>query len=405
VLLGLKRALFISDPPDQPTMSGISHGRDSPAWGLSPMRGAEDREYWSGPDSGAHGGTRAGRGNTASDASKRRRSPAPGSRMKASISGGASPAVSGGGGAVAGGDRPVQVCANCGTTKTPLWRKDKETGESNCNACGIYKQTHGYPRPVNMRPADSAGGDSGAVAGGGSQPRSVPAKGKRGSHGTGSGLGTSPGVMSGYSGTPPGTSSGLHLPGTGPQHRRLSAGAYPGKPPLPPPAIRPNFLTSPPHASTGGTGSTPPVPAAVLPPWTSPPPAVPMFGMRPPGMAPGSASPSPDQAPRPPPAVPMLSNPVHPGPAVQYGSSSTGEVPSSGAPTVVKGWPAGLTLPPGSSAPGAMNVPGMPATSQGVPRPPAIGAPAAPLGLPIGRVCIQGVSDSHIQRRMHMRHK
>ncbi|GLC41051.1 hypothetical protein PLESTB_000948700 [Pleodorina starrii] len=55
------------------------------------------------------------------------------------------------------------LCANCGTTQTPLWRKDRETGETVCNACGIYKQTHGFDRPVNGRqpapqPAHGGGG-------------------------------------------------------------------------------------------------------------------------------------------------------------------------------------------------------------------------------------------------------
>ncbi|GIL67592.1 hypothetical protein Vafri_20954 [Volvox africanus] len=43
------------------------------------------------------------------------------------------------------------LCGNCGTTQTPLWRKDRVTGETVCNACGIYKQTHGFDRPVGGR--------------------------------------------------------------------------------------------------------------------------------------------------------------------------------------------------------------------------------------------------------------
>ncbi|EFJ52910.1 hypothetical protein VOLCADRAFT_86378 [Volvox carteri f. nagariensis] len=43
------------------------------------------------------------------------------------------------------------LCANCGTTQTPLWRKDRVTGDTVCNACGIYKQTHGFDRPVGGR--------------------------------------------------------------------------------------------------------------------------------------------------------------------------------------------------------------------------------------------------------------
>ncbi|GLI66511.1 hypothetical protein VaNZ11_010344 [Volvox africanus] len=43
------------------------------------------------------------------------------------------------------------LCGNCGITQTPLWRKDRVTGETVCNACGIYKQTHGCDRPVGGR--------------------------------------------------------------------------------------------------------------------------------------------------------------------------------------------------------------------------------------------------------------
>lgn len=49
--------------------------------------------------------------------------------------------------------KPPVVCCNCLTTKTPLWRKDKENGETLCNACGIYKQTHGVTRPLDMQAA------------------------------------------------------------------------------------------------------------------------------------------------------------------------------------------------------------------------------------------------------------
>jgi len=56
-------------------------------------------------------------------------------------SGGRAPALN------ANGER--QSCANCQTTTTPLWRKDKESGEIMCNACGIYKKNHGVNRPVD----------------------------------------------------------------------------------------------------------------------------------------------------------------------------------------------------------------------------------------------------------------
>lgn len=60
----------------------------------------------------------------------------------------AKPAVARAGGAAAGGGKPAQTCYNCGTTSTPLWRKERETGLMYCNACGIFKKTHGIERPL-----------------------------------------------------------------------------------------------------------------------------------------------------------------------------------------------------------------------------------------------------------------
>ncbi|PWN91853.1 GATA-domain-containing protein, partial [Acaromyces ingoldii] len=42
------------------------------------------------------------------------------------------------------------TCANCGTSTTPLWRKDAE-GRIICNACGLYYKLHNSHRPVTMR--------------------------------------------------------------------------------------------------------------------------------------------------------------------------------------------------------------------------------------------------------------
>ncbi|KAL7338239.1 GATA zinc finger-domain-containing protein, partial [Rhodotorula toruloides] len=42
-------------------------------------------------------------------------------------------------------------CTSCGTTQTPLWRRDPQ-GKTICNACGLYYKLHGgQHRPVNLK--------------------------------------------------------------------------------------------------------------------------------------------------------------------------------------------------------------------------------------------------------------
>jgi uncharacterized Zn finger protein (UPF0148 family) len=45
--------------------------------------------------------------------------------------------------------------SNCRTTQTPLWRRSP-TGETICNACGLYLKARNQHRPVNLKRNTSA---------------------------------------------------------------------------------------------------------------------------------------------------------------------------------------------------------------------------------------------------------
>lgn len=42
----------------------------------------------------------------------------------------------------------ADICSNCSATETPLWRRINNSGETVCNACGLYFKLHGAHRIV-----------------------------------------------------------------------------------------------------------------------------------------------------------------------------------------------------------------------------------------------------------------
>ncbi|KAJ7753081.1 hypothetical protein DFH07DRAFT_921522 [Mycena maculata] len=48
----------------------------------------------------------------------------------------------------------MRQCSHCRRTSTPLWRRDPETQQTLCNACGIYVRQRHMRRPRALIDAD-----------------------------------------------------------------------------------------------------------------------------------------------------------------------------------------------------------------------------------------------------------
>ena len=57
----------------------------------------------------------------------------------------------------------AQVCSNCGTTRTPLWRRAPD-GSTICNACGLYLKSRNTPRPISLKNTTNSNNNNKAAA-------------------------------------------------------------------------------------------------------------------------------------------------------------------------------------------------------------------------------------------------
>lgn len=55
------------------------------------------------------------------------------------------------------------MCANCGTSATTLWRKNRAHTQDLCNACGCYEMTNKVPRPRHLFLKDRAAAGAAAA--------------------------------------------------------------------------------------------------------------------------------------------------------------------------------------------------------------------------------------------------
>ena len=55
------------------------------------------------------------------------------------------------------------MCANCGTSATTLWRKNRAHTQDLCNACGCYEMTNKVPRPRHLFLKDRAAAGTASV--------------------------------------------------------------------------------------------------------------------------------------------------------------------------------------------------------------------------------------------------
>jgi GATA-binding protein len=68
----------------------------------------------------------------------------------------------------------LNYCSNCGTSRTPLWRRSPQ-GATICNACGLYLKARNASRPTNLkRPPSTTPAGQPSPEPGQSPPRSAP---------------------------------------------------------------------------------------------------------------------------------------------------------------------------------------------------------------------------------------